>query len=142
MKRLLYAPLHVGSWLWRRFWLWVWTTSEFLHIPLGRLAPWVFGQMTGMKGTRMEQCERCGQTMDALRRLNDLKVTGVSLVLGAGVGLEGYAKPEPIWHCSQCGTSVPVKRRDRKRWKTLNEHEIKKQERLNERDGEDGSSGR
>lgn len=112
MRWILYAPLRAGSWLWRKLWLWVWLGSEFLHIPLGWLAPWVFGQMLGVKGTRMKMCPRCGQTMGAVT---------------------SDAKPERAWRCPACETTLPMKRRDRKRWETIHEHQTKK-----EPDGGDG----
>jgi len=31
--------------IWRKFWLLVWNTSEFIGIGLGRFAPWVFKQI-------------------------------------------------------------------------------------------------
>ena len=38
----------------RKFWALVWNTSEFLHIGLGRFAPFVFERMIGSKGKRIE----------------------------------------------------------------------------------------
>lgn len=35
-------------WLWRG----VWNTAEFCEINLGRLAPFVFARMVGVKGAR------------------------------------------------------------------------------------------
>lgn len=32
----------------------VWNLSEFLHIGLGRFAPFVFGKMIGQEGKRLE----------------------------------------------------------------------------------------
>lgn len=36
--------------MWQAFWGRIWWLSETLHVPLGRIAPWVFGQMIGCKG--------------------------------------------------------------------------------------------
>jgi hypothetical protein len=38
---------------WRDLWGLVWFLSEFTGIGLGRFAPWVFGQMIGRKGKRV-----------------------------------------------------------------------------------------
>jgi hypothetical protein len=32
----------------------IWNTSEYLHIPLGRFAPIVFGWMIGVKGEQFK----------------------------------------------------------------------------------------
>jgi hypothetical protein len=34
-------------------WYWIWITSETLHIPLGKLAPIIFGKMIGVKGKKL-----------------------------------------------------------------------------------------
>jgi hypothetical protein len=36
------------------FWARVWALSEGLNIPLGRFAPFVFGQMIGRPGRRVK----------------------------------------------------------------------------------------
>lgn len=34
---------------WQSFWFCIWNISEYLHIPLGNMAPRVFGCMIGAK---------------------------------------------------------------------------------------------
>ncbi|WCI99756.1 hypothetical protein [Klebsiella phage BUCT_49532] len=36
----------------RKFWYVVWQISEMSGIPLGKCAPWVFEQWTGLKGEK------------------------------------------------------------------------------------------
>lgn len=36
-------------------WAFIWETSELTGIPLGRLAPYVFGKMIGSKGVKIEE---------------------------------------------------------------------------------------
>lgn len=36
--------------LWQMFWGFIWDISEMSGLGLGRLSPWVFGQMMGCKG--------------------------------------------------------------------------------------------
>lgn len=38
--------------MWQKLWSTVWNLSEYTGIPLGRFAPWVFGQMIGVKGEK------------------------------------------------------------------------------------------
>ena len=40
--------------IYRKFWLIIWEFSEFTGIGLGRFAPFVFEQMTGLKGEEVE----------------------------------------------------------------------------------------
>jgi len=39
---------------WLNFWWWIWNIAEEFRIPLGRLAPHVFGLMIGAKPQRKE----------------------------------------------------------------------------------------
>jgi len=34
-------------------WYWIWIASETSHIPLGKLAPFVFGKMISRKGKKI-----------------------------------------------------------------------------------------
>lgn len=36
------------------FWRFVWDTSEFTEIPIGRHAPWVLGKALGMENKRLK----------------------------------------------------------------------------------------
>lgn len=40
--------------VWRAIWRIVWDFSEWAGLDLGRLAPWVFGQMIGCRGRRVD----------------------------------------------------------------------------------------
>ena len=50
---------------WNIFWRIVWNTSETLNISLGKFAPWVFEQMIGLHGRRINdnrsEGEHCGK---------------------------------------------------------------------------------
>lgn len=39
--------------LWQKVWRLVWDMSEYMEIPLGRFAPWVFAQAIGCEYRRM-----------------------------------------------------------------------------------------
>jgi hypothetical protein len=41
--------------LWRSFGSWIWNLSEDTGIPLGRAAPWVFGQSIGCRYKKIEK---------------------------------------------------------------------------------------
>lgn len=38
----------------QKFWRTIWDLSEHYRIPLGRLAPYVFGKMMGQAGKRIK----------------------------------------------------------------------------------------
>lgn len=42
---------------WQTLWLVVWNISEYFQLSLGRIAPWVFQQMTGCKKIRLTESE-------------------------------------------------------------------------------------
>ena len=39
--------------LWKTLWWFVWEFTETFNVPLGKLAPWTFSQMTGCKRRRI-----------------------------------------------------------------------------------------
>ena len=42
----------------KHFWRFVWNASEFLHLPLGRFAPFAFGKMIGCKGVEVKKTKK------------------------------------------------------------------------------------
>lgn len=46
--------MRVGKLIWKHVWGLVWDLSEYLKIPLGNFAPWVFSQAIGYKYKRVK----------------------------------------------------------------------------------------